>query len=171
MNRASRDEGIRIVAADPATAAALKATTAVFSAALIRLSGGTCRSSCSAPAGPMTTPDRWPGWVYDHGEEPDYRFTYANERTFLAWLRTALALLAGGVALDALTIDMPVALRRALSAVLLVAGLLCAIMSWARWARAERAMRENNPLPASHLGMVLAIVIVAVAVVVLAVAI
>ena len=33
------------------------------------------------------------------GEEPDYRFTLANERTFLAWIRTALALIAGGVAL------------------------------------------------------------------------
>ena len=37
-----------------------------------------------------------PRW-YEEGEEPDYRFTLANERTFLAWLRTALALIAGGV--------------------------------------------------------------------------
>ncbi|WP_137122046.1 YidH family protein [Segeticoccus rhizosphaerae] len=112
--------------------------------------------------------DRWPGWVYDHGDEPDYRFSYANERTFLAWLRTALALLAGGVALDALNVDMPVLVQQALSAVLLVAGLLCALVSWTRWARAERAMRENNPLPASQLGVVLAVLIVAVAIVVLA---
>ena len=34
------------------------------------------------------------------GEEPDYRFSLANERTFLAWIRTALAVLAGGVILD-----------------------------------------------------------------------
>lgn len=27
------------------------------------------------------------------GEEPDYRLTLANERTFLAWIRTALAIL------------------------------------------------------------------------------
>ena len=50
---------------------------------------------------------RWPGWVYDDGDEPDPRFSFANERTFLAWVRTALALLAGGVALHVLplTID------------------------------------------------------------------
>ena len=30
----------------------------------------------------------------------DYRFILANERTFLAWMRTALGLVAGGVALD-----------------------------------------------------------------------
>jgi putative membrane protein len=46
----------------------------------------------------------WRAWWPDPsdiravGEEPDYRFTLANERTFLAWIRTSLALLAGGVA-------------------------------------------------------------------------
>jgi putative membrane protein len=39
-----------------------------------------------------------PAWRHE-GTEPDYRFTLANERTFLAWIRTALALLAGGVLL------------------------------------------------------------------------
>jgi uncharacterized membrane protein YidH (DUF202 family) len=34
----------------------------------------------------------------DDEQEPDYRFTLANERTFLAWIRTALALIAGGIA-------------------------------------------------------------------------
>ena len=32
------------------------------------------------------------------GEEPDARFSYANERTFLAWNRTALALIGVGLA-------------------------------------------------------------------------
>ncbi|NNA69385.1 DUF202 domain-containing protein [Pseudomonas gessardii] len=40
------------------------------------------------------------------GCEPDPRFTLANERTFLAWIRTAIALLASGIALDALPLDL-----------------------------------------------------------------
>ena len=43
---------------------------------------------------------RWPAFVYRAGDEPDYRFSFANERTFLAWIRTALALLAAGLATD-----------------------------------------------------------------------
>lgn len=48
----------------------------------------------------MTPRDRWPGWVYDDGDEPDYQFSLANEPTFLAWIRTSMALLAGAVVLD-----------------------------------------------------------------------
>ena len=43
------------------------------------------------------TSDRWPGYVYGEGEEPDYRFSLANERTFLAWIRTSLGLVAAAV--------------------------------------------------------------------------
>ena len=32
------------------------------------------------------------------GSDPDPRFTFANERTFLAWNRTALAFVAAGLA-------------------------------------------------------------------------
>jgi uncharacterized membrane protein YidH (DUF202 family) len=34
-------------------------------------------------------PRRWGGSL-DEGDEPDPRFSFANERTFLAWNRTAL---------------------------------------------------------------------------------
>lgn len=100
---------------------------------------------------------RWPGWVYAEGTEPDPRFTFANERTFLAWLRTALALIAGGVALDAFDVSLHADLQRWLSLVLLALGFLCAVASWWRWARAERAMRRSQPLPSSPFAAVLTV--------------
>jgi putative membrane protein len=92
---------------------------------------------------------RWPGWVYAAGSEPDARFSFANERTFLAWIRTALALVAAGVAVDAFDLSLPDRTQRGLAALLVLLGLLCAVASWVRWARAERAMRRQEPLPAA----------------------
>ena len=112
---------------------------------------------------------RWPGWVYDGGEDPDYRFSFANERTFLAWIRTALALVAGGVALDAVDLSLPESLQRALAALLVLLGLLCAVASWLRWALAERAMRRGEALPASQLGEALVVVLVVICVAILVV--
>ena len=63
---------------------------------------------------------RWPRSLYGVGTEPDPRFTFANERTFLAWIRTSLALLAGGVALEALDLPVQPDLRFA-AAIVLVA--------------------------------------------------
>jgi putative membrane protein len=67
---------------------------------------------------------QFPGWVYRSGSEPDPRFSLANERTFLAWIRTALALLAGGVGLEALQIPHQAGFRVAAAGVLLILGLL-----------------------------------------------
>jgi putative membrane protein len=86
--------------------------------------------------------DRHPRWVYEAGDEPDPRFSLANERTFLAWVRTALAMLAGGVALHALNL-------------LVVLGGLVTVLAMVRWARVERAMRTRSPLPAFSLGYLL----------------
>jgi putative membrane protein len=111
---------------------------------------------------------RWPGWVYDEGEEPDYRFTFANERTFLAWIRTSLALLAGGVAVDAFDLSMPATLQRVLAALLSLLALVCAVASFLRWARAERAMRHGAPIGGPSLSVIVAVglALVALAVVV-----
>ncbi|GAA4682568.1 hypothetical protein GCM10023226_19640 [Nocardioides nanhaiensis] len=98
--------------------------------------------------------------MYADGEEPDYRFSLANERTLLAWLRTALALLAAGVAVDTIDLSMAAAAQTALAAGLVVLALLCAGASWWRWARAERAIRRREPLPAAGLGLVLAVGVV-----------
>ena len=102
------------------------------------------------------TSERWPAYVYGEGEEPDYRFSLANERTLLAWLRTTLALLAAGVAVDVVDIGVPDPMTRALAAMLLTLGALCPLLAFARWAMAERAMRREEPLPS--LGVSAAIV-------------
>ncbi|RAJ42348.1 putative membrane protein [Kitasatospora sp. SolWspMP-SS2h] len=91
-------------------------------------------------------------------EELDYRFTLANERTFLAWIRTALALLAGAVGLDQLTPDLaPVPVRVVLSVLLAAGGAGLGVAAYRRWARVERAMRAGGPLPATRIMPVLTV--------------
>ena len=98
-------------------------------------------------------PDKRP-W-YEEGEEPDYRFTLANERTFLAWLRTALALLAGAVALAQFVPSFGIrGLHTGLATLLAVTGTVLAAFSYLRWARVQRAMRHSRPLPMSWLPLV-----------------
>ena len=82
------------------------------------------------------------------GEVPDYRFSLANERTFLAWIRTALGFLAAGVGLDQLAPDFATPLIREVLALLLClfAGVL-AIYGYLRWLRNEKAMRLKQDLP------------------------
>lgn len=115
----------------------------------------------------MTAPRRFPASVFSYGTEPDARFTLANERTFLAWIRTALALIAGGVALEVLGLDLQPGFRLAASLVLVITGAASPILAWANWGRAERALRQNLPLPASLLGPVLGLAVVAAGVLVL----
>lgn len=107
---------------------------------------------------------RFPASVYGAGEDPDPRFSLANERTFLAWNRTALALIAGGVALETLGIDLQPGLRLTASLILLIAGALLPVVAWFEWGRIERALRMGSPLPGAKTGLVLVIVIAIVAV-------
>ncbi|GAA3465034.1 YidH family protein [Saccharothrix longispora] len=109
---------------------------------------------------------RFPAWVYRDGAEPDPRFSLANERTFLAWVRTALALIAGGVALDALALPLHPGPRLAASLLLLVLGFGAALHAWLGWARTERAMRRGEPLPSPGPAVPLAIGVAVVAVLV-----
>lgn len=108
----------------------------------------------------MTSPDnRWPRRVYSEGSDPDARFSLANERTYLAWLRTALALMAAGVALEALRIPAQESVRMFLVIALALLGSLTAIIAFLHWAASERALRRREPLPPPRLAAVLSVVL------------
>jgi putative membrane protein len=90
------------------------------------------------------------GMDSDEPGEIDYRFSLANERTFLAWIRTAFALVAGGVAAaKALEFNHEV-WRWVIAGPPIVAGALLALDARARWRRYEEAMRARRPLPAGR---------------------
>jgi putative membrane protein len=90
---------------------------------------------------------RWPRRVYGVGAEPDPRFTFANERTFLAWIRTALALIAAGISLDTFVTKFPPVPRTVISILLVLTGAVCAAGAYRRWMSNERALRLGQPLP------------------------
>jgi putative membrane protein len=114
--------------------------------------------------GDKRRPGRWPSWVYRSGHEPDPRFTLANERTFLAWIRTALGLVAAGVAVKAL---LDGRLAQVGAAVLTILGALAPGYAFLRWAVSERALRNARPLPAMASGAALALGLTAAGVVLL----
>ena len=89
--------------------------------------------------------------------EPDYRFTLANERTFLAWLRTSLSLLAAGVAVVQLLPEFAVpGTRGAVGGLLTALAVVTAAGGVLRWRGVEFAIRRGRPLPRQRMPWVLA---------------
>jgi putative membrane protein len=107
-----------------------------------------------------TNKSKW--WLL--GKRPDYRFSLANERTFLAWIRTSLALIAGAIAIYqyAHSLGTP-ELRLALVMVLLGVAAIIGGGAYRRWARSEIAMRHDKDLHISPLMAFLAIFVVGLA--------
>ena len=98
--------------------------------------------------------------------EPDYRFTLANERTFLAWLRTALGLLAAAVAVVQLVPELAVpGARHVIGTLLAALAIITAAAGMRRWSRVDAAMRRGLPLPRHRVPFVLGAGLVLVAVV------
>jgi putative membrane protein len=95
------------------------------------------------------------------GATPDYRYSLANERTFLAWIRTGLALIGGGLGVAAFVPPLRWAhVREAIAVALIGLGASVAIRAVDHWARCERAIRLGQPLPRSRFPAILAILIV-----------
>jgi putative membrane protein len=81
-------------------------------------------------------------------QEPDPRFTLANERTFLSWIRTCLALIAGGVALAELGARIgPAGVRVTLSVLPILTGAVLSVLAFLHWRSCQRALRTGEPLP------------------------
>ncbi len=98
--------------------------------------------------------------------EPDPRFSFANERTFLAWIRTALGLVTAGLVVTQLFPAFDIAFGRRLIGLPLIAlGVLIALFSYSTWQANERAMRRREPLPRSVLPRLVAVVVSVVAVI------
>ena len=103
------------------------------------------------------------------GKDPDYRFTLANERTFLAWMRTALAILAGALVVH--QVGMRFEPRWVLVAATAALAALSAVLSlgaYRQWKANEIAMRHAQSLPLSRLIPLLAAAVSILAVVGLA---
>jgi putative membrane protein len=98
---------------------------------------------------------RFPKSVYGVGQEPDPRFTLANERTFLTWIQTSLAIIASGVAIEELQVGNDPGLRILGSILMIIGGAFLAMYSYARWKKSERAMRLKLPMPSLGIGFVL----------------
>ncbi|MGN6130778.1 MAG: YidH family protein [Nocardioidaceae bacterium] len=96
--------------------------------------------------------------LHEVGETPDYRFSLANERTFLAWVRTALAMMAAGIAVVQFVPGLPV-VRHILGLILITLGGVLAGVSYEHWERNERAMRLGEQLPRSAVPRLVAVVL------------
>jgi putative membrane protein len=118
-------------------------------------------------AGPHQDADQGQQVGVSDEAEPDARFTFANERTFLAWSRTALALVVGGLAIVQLLPPFPAVPwgRHALGVPLIVLGAVIAAAGYGEWTRNQRALRRGRPLPRSVLPQILAATITGVAIV------
>jgi putative membrane protein len=101
------------------------------------------------------------------GTEPDPRFTFANERTFLAWSRTALALVVAGLGVVQLLPPFPGVPwgRHVLGVPLIVFGAVVAITAYTEWTRSQHALRHGLPLPRSVMPKLMAVVVFVMAIV------
>jgi putative membrane protein len=111
--------------------------------------------------------DTEPSGETGQGTEPDPRFTFANERTFLAWSRTALALVVAGLGVVQLLPPFPGVPwgRHVLGVPLIVFGAVVAVTAYGEWVRSQRALRLGQPLPRSVMPRLLSVVITAIAVI------
>ena len=105
----------------------------------------------------MAPDTHWLRRVLNGGTDPDPRFSLANERTFLAWIRSALALIALGIAVATFVSTTGTrGLSVTLACGLILLGGLLSCAAWLRWVQVERAVRLSRGIPPTTLGLLLA---------------
>jgi putative membrane protein len=119
--------------------------------------GRTAATSSAPAAGPAPAPRAEPDAVTGSETEPDARYTFANERTFLAWTRTALAFIVAGLGIVQLLPPFPGVPwgRHLLGIPLIVIGAVIALVGYRQWASNQRAMRRREPVRRSALPQLL----------------
>lgn len=102
-----------------------------------------------------------------NGVDVDVRFLLANERTLLAWIRTGLTLIAGGIAIAFISTDTTYGSVAGIGAIGF--GGLLALIGYVRYFIGDRAIREGvlPPTGAGGLIVVVGVIIFAVALVII----
>lgn len=95
------------------------------------------------------------------GKDPDPRFTLANERTFLAWIRTSMALILGAIVVATLLSEVAIIapLVAPLAVLLSLLGGSLSVWAWFRWRKTEAALRQGQSLPMTAVLLLLAVVL------------
>ena len=122
----------------------------------------TLRRALDRVAGRGDGGDLWravrdPRTIQRVGSRPDYRFSLANERTFLAWIRTALAFSAAGLAVAQFLTEVSAGWRTAIAVALVLMSAACSVWGLVHLTSTELAMRQGVELPASRVPTILAL--------------
>ena len=80
-------------------------------------------------------------------EAPSTQVVLANERTFLAWIRTSLALVVTGVALEAFEVPIPAGWRTTSASLFVLLGIAAAVQAWIGWRATDAAAKRGDPVP------------------------
>jgi len=81
----------------------------------------------------------------------------ANERTFLAWIRTSLALVVTGVALEAFEVPMPERWRQIAASLFILLGVAAAVQAWIGWKVTDTAVRSGESIPAPAIRLLIVV--------------
>jgi putative membrane protein len=125
------------------------------------------RNDPGVAAEPESAPGTGPEPAPGPETEPDARYTFANERTFLAWTRTALAFILAGLGIVQLLPPFPGVPwgRHLLGVPLIVIGAVIAVVGYREWASNQRALRRGELVRPSPLPRLLAAAIACLAIV------